>query len=145
MRKQISVVLIFFCTLSLNAQYWQQKVNYVMDIDFRVEDHQYTGKQTLSYFNNSPDTLHRVFFHLYNNAFQPGSLMALKGDRKSDPSKGVKSIQEYDQDEIGFLHINVLKQNGVELEFDEQGTIMIVELASALAPNKKTKLYIEFR
>ncbi|MDA0972881.1 MAG: M1 family peptidase, partial [Bacteroidetes bacterium] len=49
---------------------WQQKVDYVMDIDMDAKNHQYVGKQTLIYTNNSPDTLYRVFYHLYFNAFQ---------------------------------------------------------------------------
>ncbi|MBL7758756.1 MAG: M1 family peptidase, partial [Chitinophagaceae bacterium] len=40
---------------------WQQKVKYVMDIDMNVTTNQFTGKQKLEYWNNSPDTLKRVF------------------------------------------------------------------------------------
>ena len=46
-----------------------------MTIDFDVRTDQYRGQQTLAYTNNSPDTLNRVFYHLYFNAFQPGSMM----------------------------------------------------------------------
>ncbi|MCR6721351.1 MAG: hypothetical protein NVV59_13950 [Chitinophagaceae bacterium] len=38
-----------------------KKVKYVMDIDMNVETNQFTGKQKLEYWNNSPDTLTRVF------------------------------------------------------------------------------------
>ena len=61
--------------------YWQQHVDYTMEVDMDVETYQYTGSQQLVYTNNSPDTLTRVFYHLYYNAFQPGSEMDL--DRKS--------------------------------------------------------------
>jgi len=46
-----------------------------MDINFDVETNQFEGSQTLNYKNNSPDTLNGVFYHLYFNAFQPGSMM----------------------------------------------------------------------
>ena len=53
-------------TLSATAQnntscYWQQKVDYKMNIDMDVSNWQYKGTQELKYTNNSPDTLQRVF------------------------------------------------------------------------------------
>ncbi|MEL6274459.1 MAG: M1 family peptidase, partial [Bacteroidota bacterium] len=60
------------------AGYWQQHVEYQMDIDFDVTTNQYAGQQRLVYTNNSPDTLHKVFYHLYFNAFQPGSMMDVR-------------------------------------------------------------------
>ena len=61
-----------------NTGYWQQKVDYKMDIDMNVDTNQYRGKQELIYTNNSPDTRHRIFYHLYFNAFQPGSEMDIR-------------------------------------------------------------------
>ncbi|NBR74269.1 MAG: hypothetical protein EBT72_08110, partial [Flavobacteriia bacterium] len=58
--------------IALPAQnYWQQKVDYVMDLEMDVDTYQYHGSQELTYTNNSPETLHKVFYHLYYNAFQP--------------------------------------------------------------------------
>src|SRR5215467_15731027 len=54
---------------------WQQRVKYVMNIDVNTQTNRFTGKQKLEYTNNSPDTLNRVFYHLYWNAFQPNSMM----------------------------------------------------------------------
>ena len=42
-----------------------------MDIDMNVTTNRFTGKQKLEYTNNSPDTLYKVFYHLYWNALQP--------------------------------------------------------------------------
>jgi len=68
---------LFLISINLVAQpdRWQQKVKYVMSIDMNVQTNQFTGKQKLEYWNNAPDTLTRVFYHLYFNAFQPGSMM----------------------------------------------------------------------
>src|SRR6186713_3445114 len=81
MRK--SLLLAVACVslgLSLSAQpdRWQQRVKYTMDINMDVSTNRFTGKQTLSYTNNSPDTLRKVFYHLYWNAFQPGSMMDVR-------------------------------------------------------------------
>lgn len=144
MRKEVLLLCLVLFTLAANAQYWQQEVNYEIEVDFDDVNHQYTGKQNLIYFNNSPDTLNRLFFHMYNNAFKPGSLMSLKGIIESKPEKGIKSIKEYDEDEIGILRIDLLQQNSVDLEFEEEGTILIVNLDKPLAPGKKTSLTMEF-
>ena len=73
-----------------NNSYWQQKVDYKMEIDVDVVSYQYTGKQELTYTNNSPDTLRRVFYHLYFNAFQPGSEMDVRSRTIEDPDRRVK-------------------------------------------------------
>merc|ERR1712137_730361 len=50
-----------------------------------VNNYQYQGKQTLVYTNNSPDVLNKVFYHLYFNAFQPGSEMDVRSRNIEDP------------------------------------------------------------
>ena len=61
--------------------YWQQEISYQMNVDVNVEDYTYTGTSKVVYTNNSPETLDRVFFHLYFNAFQPGSDMVIAYNR----------------------------------------------------------------
>lgn len=65
----ISFLIFTFC-LNAQADRWLQKVAYTMNIDFDAKSHQFTGTQNLVYFNNSPDELNKVFYHLYFNAFQ---------------------------------------------------------------------------
>ena len=83
--------IVTFCCLFIivvaNAQanYWQQRIKYVIDVSLDVTTHRITGKQVISYTNNSPDTLNKVFIHLYWNAFKPNSLM----DLSSRNSEGV--------------------------------------------------------
>src|SRR5690554_8229587 len=72
-----------------NTSYWQQEVDYKMDIQMDVKNHQYQGKQELKYTNNSPDTLSSVFYHLYFNAFQPGSEMDVRSLTIRDPDRRV--------------------------------------------------------
>src|SRR3954464_14227958 len=96
---------------------WQQHVKYTMDIDMNVTTNRFTGKQKLEYTNNSPDTLDRVFYHLYFNAFQPNSMMDVRsrelgrfvlgtdaqGKQVRDWDERVKDrIQHLSPDEIGY-------------------------------------------
>ncbi len=57
---------------------WQQRAEYTMNVDFDDTKHQYSGTQKLVYYNNSTDELDKAFYHLYMNAFQPGSSMDVR-------------------------------------------------------------------
>lgn len=154
--------LIAFTILCLHAfgqqnTYWQQHVDYTMDIDVDVENYQFKGKQKLVYTNNSPDQLKEVFYHLQFNAFQPGSDMDVRLQNISDPdgrmsnNNGTKENPEYQSriaaltpDEIGYQKILSLKQDGKELTYEIFGSVMKVTLNSAIASGKKSTFEMEF-
>lgn len=144
------ITFIFFLTI-LSYQifgqtaYWQQKVNYEMDIDFDVKSHQFSGKQKLIYWNNSPDTLSKVFYHLYYNAFQPGSMMDIRSRTIKDPDPRVMDrIQNLEADEVGYQKIIELKQDGKSVKNEVQETILEVTLNKPLLPGGKTTFEMEF-
>ena len=84
MKRTGILFFLIFGAISAFAQntYWQQRVKYVMDVDMNVETNRLSGRQKLEYWNNSPDTLKKVFYHLYWNAFQPGSMMDERSRRQ---------------------------------------------------------------
>lgn len=144
--KKIFIILCLSSTL-LHAQYayWQQKVAYKMNIDFDASKHQFKGTQNLVYYNNSPDTLKKVFYHLYFNAFQPGSSMDVQSRQIADPDGRVKDrISKLSETEIGFHKILSLKQNKKEVKFEIQGTILEVTLNTPIPPKKKVVFDMEF-
>src|SRR5919107_4811456 len=53
--------------------YWQQRVRYAIDATLDERRGTVTGRATLVYVNNSPDTLREMYVHQYLNAFRPGS------------------------------------------------------------------------
>ena len=114
---------------SKNQYYWQQHADYTMDIDMDVNNFQYKGVQKLTYTNNSPDELNKVFYHLYFNAFQPGSQMDIRSLTIKDPDPRVGDrISKLKPDEIGYIKVNSLKQNGVAVTYETVGTILEVTL-----------------
>ena len=126
-------------TAQNNNSYWQQKVDYKMEIDMDVTSYQYKGKQELKYTNNSPDTLNRVFYHLYFNAFQPGSEMDVRSRTIEDPDRRVKDrISKLKPEEVGFIKPTSLKQDGKSLEYEVVGTILEVTLNKAILPGEST-------
>ncbi|MFM7309810.1 MAG: M1 family peptidase, partial [Flavobacteriales bacterium] len=104
---------------------WQQRVEYTMDVKLQVKSHQYEGSTKLVYFNESPDPLNRVFFHLYNNAFQPNSAMDIQSRTIADPDWRVGDrISMLTPEEQGFLHVKNLKMNGKVQTIEENETIL---------------------
>ncbi|WP_159949351.1 M1 family metallopeptidase [Polaribacter septentrionalilitoris] len=125
--------------------YWQQHVDYTMDIDMNVNNYQYKGKQTLVYTNNSPDDLKKVFYHLYFNAFQPGSQMDVRSLNIKDPSKKIGDrISKLKPDEIGYIKVNALKQNGVAVSHETVGTILEVTLNQPIKSGESVTLEMDF-
>ena len=139
--------LFFFLLLgSFNSySYWQQRVEYKIHIDFDHKSHQFLGEQNLKYFNNSNDTINKVYFHLYFNAFQPGSMMDVRSRSLPDPDRRVMDrISKLNKNEIGFHEIKKIEQDGKSLKNHIQGTVLEVELAYPLMPNKSTNFYLEY-
>ena len=139
------------CKLTKNTSsvaketYWQQHVDYTMDIDVDVKKFQYKGKQTLVYTNNSPDNLKKVFYHLYFNAFQPGSQMDVRSLNIKDPDRRVRDrISKLKPNEIGYIKVNSLKQNGVLVSHETVGTILEVKLNEPIKSGESVTLEMNF-
>ena len=137
--------LLLLCLLtsmmakSQNNCYWQQRVSYKMNIDFDVNKHQFVGNQQLTYYNNSDDTLKKVFFHLYFNAFQPESMMDKRSRTINDPDRRVESrISKLNKKEIGYHHIKDLSQEGRTINFKVEGTVLEADLNVPILPNTST-------
>lgn len=144
-----------------NAQgskdYWQQHVNYTMNVDVDVKTFQYKGTQRLIYTNNSPDALNKVYFHLYYNAFQPDSEMNARLTSIADPDgrmvdrSGTKEnpivesrISKLKPNEIGYLKVSSLKQNGSPVQYEVAGTVLEVTLNQPIQPSSKVTFDMVF-
>lgn len=138
---------------------WQQRVKYVMNIDMNVQTNRFTGKQKLEYWNNSPDTLTRVFYHLYWNAFQPNSMMDNRSRRQGSISfrtdRNGNEILDWDQrirdriqnlkpEEYGYQKVLTLKMNGRRQTFKVEETILEVKLDKPILPKSKVNFEMEF-
>jgi len=143
-------------TSSTNG-YWQQHVDYTMDVDVNVEKFQYSGTQKLVYTNNSPDDLNNVYYHLYYNAFQPGSEMDARLQSIGDPdgrmviNEGTREKPIYKSriamlkpNEIGYLKIKSLKQNGKDVKFKVAGTVLEVTLNEPIKSGSNVTFDMEF-
>ncbi|MBK7007578.1 MAG: M1 family metallopeptidase [Saprospiraceae bacterium] len=145
-KQYFSLLLLVGCSFSIFSQsYWQQEANYFMDVNLDSGRHHLKGKQTIDYSNNSPDTLTKLFYHLYFNAFQPNSEMDLRSRNLPDPDRRVGDrISKLSNEEIGYQRIKSLTMNGKRLAYQEEGTILEVFLKHPILPGQKVKLEMEF-
>lgn len=150
MTKGISTIIfaslmVAFSFAQTKNGYWQQHVNYTMEIDMDVESYQYNGIQKLIYTNNSPDILYNVYYHLYFNAFQPGSEMDVRSRTIPDPSPKIgDKISKLKPDEIGYVKVNSLTQNGQPLRYETVGTVLEVSLNKPIQPGEQVTFDMKF-
>jgi hypothetical protein len=150
-------IVYFLTTLFLSATeltskaqltgYWQQEVAYKMEVQLNHENHQFKGHTELSYTNNSPDTLKELYFHLYFNAFQPGSDMDLRSLWIVDPDPRVTDrISKLTPEQFGQQHIQQLSVNGKKIEAtQEMGSIVKFDLSNQpIYPKQTAKLSFDW-
>ncbi|MEO1021672.1 MAG: M1 family metallopeptidase [Bacteroidota bacterium] len=148
MKYIFSLTLFLALSVYVAAQdsgYWQQEIEYKMEIDVDVETHRFTGTQTIEYTNNSPDELNRVYYHLYFNAFQLGSMMDVRSRSIADPDRRVGDrISKLSPEDQGYHRINTLTQDGKPVEYEVEGTILIVHLNKPIKSGKRSVFEMEF-
>ncbi len=140
--------MLTLCSFSLCGQsgYWQQEADYKMVIDFDHKKHKFKGSQIITYTNNSPDVLDKLFYHLYFNAFQPGSMMDIRSGNIADADGRVGNrIGALNKDEIGYQKIKSLRVNGKKVKYEVVGTILEVDIRKVrIKPGETATLEMKF-
>ncbi|MES1215306.1 MAG: M1 family metallopeptidase [Bacteroidota bacterium] len=166
-RNSILFLTSFFWFTTSNAQtgistsstYWQQRIKYVMDVNLDIATNKITGKQTITYSNNSPDTLNKIFIHLFWNAFKPNSMMDVisrssedlvlgrsnKGEEVTDFDKRFKKkIYELKPEEQGYCTVLKFSMNGKQQQTKLHETILEVILDKPILPRSSVVFNTEF-
>lgn len=158
--------LSFFVLLSLSMnqllfaqpERWQQQINYKIDAALDVQKNTVKGTEEITYTNNSTDTLRKVYFHMYWNAFQPNSNMDMRsrelgkntftnrrGDEVKDWDMRVRDrIQNLKPEEYGIQKVNTLTINGKAQQLIEHETILEVVLTQPILPKSSVKMNVQF-
>ena len=141
---RIIFALVLF-QLSFSQDYWQQHVDYEMNISVDVSDFTYDGDQSIVYTNNSNDTINKVYYHLFFNAFKPNSQMDVRSRTIRDPDRRVGSrIVALEKKDYGNISVSTLKQDGKDVSFEVNETVLLARLNKPLLPGKKTRLEMIF-
>ena len=162
MNTRTILTLIFISIIYIaNAQAdrWQQHIKYDIDAKLDVNTNIVNGTEQIVYTNNSPDTLKRVFFHAYWNAFQPNSSMDVrsrelgkivlgqdvKGNNTYDRYKQVyDKISKLTPDEFGYQRIQKITMNGKPQIIKEHETIIEIVLDKPILPKSKATFSLTF-
>ncbi|RYG09663.1 MAG: M1 family peptidase [Chitinophagaceae bacterium] len=143
------LIIFFFLSISANlfAQetYWQQQVDYKIDVNLNDADKTLTGNATIAYKNNSPDTLTFIWFHIYPNAYKQETT-ALFQQIKNDPSRK-KKMNNYTYGSIDGLNFKVNSEVAkVEPHSNAQFIDVIkVVLPKPLNPGETTTIATYFK
>ena len=144
MRKYILFIII---TLALcreaTSQYWQQEVNYRIDVTLDDKLHSITGFEKIEYINNSPDTLKFIWFHLWPNAY--------KNDKTAFSDQllenGKTNFYFSGKDEKGYINRLDFKVNNTTAQTEDHPQhidIIRVILPEPLAPGQRVTITTPF-
>ena len=123
-----------------HAAYWQQDIYYNIKANIDEETDIIDAYEELTYWNNSPDTLYFVYFHLYQNAFQPDSYYdKLQKENGKNPKYG-----KYESKKLGTT-VEKITISGMNLKSELDNTILKVYLIEPLVPNEKITFEIKFK
>ena len=147
MKKLFFTLLTLFLFNTVQSQnYWQQNADYNIFVDVNAKTNSYKGNQEIIYTNNSRDTLNKVFFHLYFNAFKVGSDMAVRLKNGDDINTRFDvDISKLMPEEEGFLKVNNLKQDNLSVETYVSDTILEVTLANPILPGNSSVFTMDFK
>lgn len=122
-----------------HSDYWQQDVYYQINANIDEQKDIIEGSQTLTYWNNSPDDLDFVYFHLYQNAFQPCSHHAeLHAQNHNKIDYG-----PYEADQKG-TEIHNISSKGRKLLLEQDNTVLKVHLNKPIKSGESIVFDIDF-
>ena len=143
-------------------QYWQQQVDYKIDVKLIEDTRRIEASETITYHNNAPDTLKYLWIQLDQNKFRDDSMSALtttfggignRGPATQSASGGkpaqlsmaaLRRQQFVDDNELGYTISRVQDSAGNDLHHVIVGTLMRVDLAQPLQPKNNVTFDIDF-
>ncbi len=128
---------------TLDKHYWQQEVNYTIEVSLNDVDHSLTGFEQIEYINHSPDTLHYIWFHLWPNAY--------KNDKTAFSDhlleNGNTKFYFSNKDDKGYINKLDFKVNGITAQLEDHPQhidIAKLVLPGPLAPGQKITISTPF-
>ncbi|MCU0322076.1 MAG: hypothetical protein MUE72_06625 [Chitinophagaceae bacterium] len=155
----LSVLGCIFLQINAQPERWQQAIKYQIDVKMDVEKNQFAGTERIEYINNSPDTLKKIFMHLYWNAFQPNSSMdvrsrelgktVIRQDRNGNnvldwDGRVTNRISTLKPNEIGYQTVTSVIIGGKKQTIKEHETILEIILDKPIFPKSKVLLQVAF-
>jgi hypothetical protein len=138
------ISLLFYSNLFAQKPYFQQKVDYKINVSLDDQKNRLLGNITIKYHNQSPDTLKYILLHLWPNAYK-NTQTAFSTQFIENGKRDFHFSKKEDRGSIDSLNFMV---NGKESKFTfyaDQPDIAKLELPTPLAPGQSITIYTPFR
>ena len=144
--KLVTLLFVFIVPFiySQELKYWQQEVNYKISVTLDDENHFLNGNETITYINNSPDTLQEIYMHLWPNAYKNGAT-ALAQQLYEEGNDILQDVTTANQGYIDSLDF-IVEGKSVKWTFDPKHIdIARLQLNAPLLPGEKIQISTPFR
>ncbi len=126
-------------------KYWQQKADYVMNIELNDDNQTITGNETITYTNNSPDVLKYLWLQVDQNILSENNTLASTSTGSVKDSVGAKTYaMEVSDFKAGFDIKAVKEVSGKALPYFVNNTMMRVDLPQPLKSGEKFSFLIDW-
>jgi len=136
-------------------EYWQQQVDYEIDVALDEEMHWITGSERIIYHNNSPDALSYLWIQLDQNTFatdSPRNRAATMRPGRRNPTLQDGEVSFDTMDRLltagefkgGFRITSVTDRMGEPLDYMINETMMRIDLPAPVRPGQSTQLRMDW-
>lgn len=145
MKQVLKFIFVFsFVSIGSAQSYWQQEVNYTIVARLDDKRHEISAFEVFEYVNNSPNSLDKIYIHLWPNAYRNGNTALARQQYKDG-----KSILRFGNDSIkGGIDSLDFQSNGIRLkwEYDAKNSdICILQLQNSLKSGDRIRISTPFK
>ena len=127
--------------------YWQQRADYVIDVELNDDTQIITGSETITYYNNSPETLTYLWLQLDQNLYDNGSMTRKTSGsslRDSVPAKFLATTTGAYDFKGGYQIKSVRDAADKSLDYTINFTMMRIDLPLPLKNGEKYTFKIDW-
>jgi hypothetical protein len=140
------LVSFYFLTIfsSYAQSYWQQEVNYKIQVKLDDVNHMLSGYEEFEYINNSPNSLDRIYIHLWPNAYRNGNSALAK----QQYAEGKKILRFGEQKDLGWIDSLDFKVDGKSVKWFnklEHQDICVIMLPKSLNSGESVRISTPFK
>ncbi|MCR9082950.1 MAG: M1 family metallopeptidase [Cyclobacteriaceae bacterium] len=126
--------------------YWQQQANYVIDVELNDDNQSISGRETVTYINNSPDVLTYLWVQLEENQRGPESDAPKVAESSINSRMTMRTLEGilWENEEFGYKVLNVKDSEGNALPVAVNKTMMRIDLPEPLKSGKSFSFSVDW-
>ncbi len=138
-----TAIILYSAASFCQSGYWQQRTDYHITVSLNDADNSLTGYEAIDYYNNSPDTLHFIWIHIWPNAYK-NDRTAFSDQLLENGRTDFYFSEENKRGYINRLSFKADNENAVTEDHPQHQDIVKLLLPHPLAPGKKVKIETPF-